>query len=190
MKQPDIQARKEYVDIVENSVSVVPIPGTKRSVRLRWMHPYTMERITKVWIERDIAAKEIESGATVMKDLCEEPYFSFKEAALMILNNDIKIRFFYPIYWRWLAMRYTEPQILPIIEEGKKKLPLEAHYMSMVFSKDMNGAMMKMTKAEVEQYQAELLSAVSRHSSRTSPLTGFLGGVSSAGSATSATDAS
>jgi len=189
MNQPDIQARKEYVDIVENSVSVVPIAGTRRSVRLRWMHPYTMERITKVWIERDLAAKEVENGAAVLKDLCEEPYFTFKEAALMILNHDLKIRFFYPIYWRWLSMRYTEPQMLPIIEEGKKKLPLEAHYMSMVFSKDMNAAMRKMTKAEAVQYQAELLSAVKQHSSRTSPLTGFLGGASSVGSATSATAA-
>lgn len=156
MKQPTLEQRREYLDIVEDSVTVVPIKGTKRSVRLRWIKPYTMERITKVWLERDLAAAKIKNGSDVLKDLAKEPYFAFKEAALMILNNDIKIRLFYWIYWRWLAFRYNEPQIAEIIEEGKKKLPLFAHYEIMVYSLDMRTDAMKMTKKEAEQYRAEL----------------------------------
>ena len=158
MKQPTLEQRKEYLDIVEDSVTVVPIKGTKRSVRLRWIKPYTMERITKVWIERDLAAVKIEKGSDVLKDLAKEPYFAFKEAALMILNNDIKIRLFYWIYWRWLAFRYHEVQIGKVVEEGKKKLPLFAHYEIMAYSLDMRTDAMKMTTKEAEQYRAGLLS--------------------------------
>ena len=173
------------MDIVENSTTIVPIIGTRRSVRLRWMKPYTMERITRVWIERDLASASVEDGADVAKDLAKEPYFAFKEAALMILNHDLKIRFFYWLYWRWLALRYDETQMVPIIAEGKKKVPLEAHYATMVYSMDMRTDAMKMTKKEAVQYQAELLSVANRLSSRTSPDMAPLGGGSSAASATS-----
>ena len=190
MKQPTLEQRKEYMDIVENSVSVVPIKGTKRSVRLRWMKPYTMERITKVWLERDLAAAKIEKGSDVLKDLAKEPYFAFKEAALMILNHDIKIRLFYGIYWRWLAHKYDETQIAPIIEEGKKKLPLLAHYGTMAYSMDMRTDWMTMTKREAERYRAELLSEARRLSSKTSQNTDAPVGGSEGGSATSDTVAS
>ena len=175
---------------MENSVSVVRIPRTKRSVRLRWIKPYTLERLTKVWLERENAVERLNTGAEVLKDMAIEPYFAFKEAALMILNHDIRIRLFYGLYWRYLAHRYDETQIVPIVEEGKKKLPLMAHYEIMVFSTDMRTDLMTMTKAEAERYQAELLSVAKQPLLKTSPLTGILAGVFSGGKGTSATAAS
>ena len=190
MKQPTLAQRKEYLDIERDSVSIVPIEGTKKSVRLHWLKPYTIERITQIWIERDLAAARLEGAADVLKDLVKEPYFAFKEAALMILNNDIKIRLFYPFLWRYLAFRYNETQMEPIIEEGKKKLPLTAHYGTMAYSLDMRTDMMKMTKKEAEQYRAELLSVAKQLSARTSPLTDSPAGGSSVGSGISDTGAS
>lgn len=178
------------MDIVGDSVSIVPIKGTKKSVRLHWIKPYTMERLTRVWIERDMATASVKNGAETLKDLCKEPYFAFKEAALMILNNDIKIRLFYGIYWRWLAFRYDETQMENIVMEGKKKVPLMAHYGIMAYSLDTRMDMMKMTKKEVEQYQAELLLGAKRLSSKSSLNTGAQDGVSAGGSATSDTGAS
>jgi hypothetical protein len=190
MKQPTLEQRIEYMNIVENSVSIVPIKGTKRSVRLRWLHPYTIERITKVWIERDMASAKLRNGSDVAKDLCKEPYFAFKEAALIILNHDIKIRLFYGILWRWLAFRYTEGQMVDIIAEGKKKVNLMAHFGTMAYSMDMRTDMVEMTKKEAEQYRAELLLEGKRRSSRTSPNTEGRDGGSDGGSGTSDTDAS
>ena len=190
MEQPNLEQRAEYLDIVNNSVSVVPIQGTKRSVKLRWLKPYTMERITKVWIERELASARLEKAADVLKDLAKEPYFAFKEAALMILNHDIKIRLFYGIYWRFLAFKYTEPQMEPIIAEGKKKLPLMAHYYIMAYSLDMRTDMMKMTKKEAEQYRAELLLEGKRRLSKTSQNMGDPAGGYSVGSETLGTGVS
>ena len=190
MRQPTLNERIEYNDIVNNSVTKVPIRGTKKSVRLRWMHPYTIERITQVWIEREIASAKIKDGADVLKDLCKEPYFAFKEAALMILNNDIKIRLFYWLYWRWLAFRYTEPQMVDIIAAGKKKFMPMAHYEVLAYSLDMRTDMMRMTEKEAEQYRAELLLEAKRLSSRISQNTEGQNGVSDDGSATSGTGAS
>lgn len=187
MKQPTLEQRIEYMDIVNNSVSEVPIKGTKRKFHLRWMKPYTMERITKVWIERDLASAKASNAAESLKDLAKEPYFAFKEAALMILNHDLKIRFFYWFFWRWLAFRYNEPQILPVIAEGKKKLPVMAHYAIMAFSTDMRTDVIKMTTKEAEQYRAELVSEMNQLSSKTSQNTDAPAGGSEGGNATSDT---
>lgn len=187
MRQPDLESRSEYVELRDNAVTVVPIPGTRRKVRLRWLHPGTIERITALWIERDMASAKITKGSEVLKDLAKEPYFAFKEAALMILNNDLRIRFFYPLYWRWLAFRYDETQMTAIISEGKKKLPLMAHYETMAYSMDMRADMMEMTTKEAERYRQELLSAARRLSSKTSPDTESRDGGSDGGSGTSGT---
>ena len=190
MKQPSLLSRKDYLDIVEDAVSIVRIPRTRKSVKLHWIKPYTMERLTKVWIERDLASAEVRTGAETLKDLAKEPYFAFKEAALVILNHDIKIRLFYGFLWRWLAHKYDETQIAPIIAESKKKLPLRSRYEVMAYSMDMRTDMMKMTKMEAEQYQAERLSVANQLSSKTSPLMGVLGGVLAGGNVTSDTGAS
>lgn len=181
MKQPTLAQRQEYIAHESAIPSRVRIPGTKRTITLREMHPGTIRFITKIWIERDLASAKIEKGADVLKDLAKEPYFAFKVAAAYYLNNDIKLRLFWPFLWRWWALRFTESQMLPIIQEGKKKLPLTAHYETMAFTMDTRTDWARMTTREAEQYQAEQVSALKRLSSKTSPPTGFPGGGSEGG---------
>ena len=70
--------------------------------------------------------------------------------------------------------------MIPIIQEGKKKLPLTAHWMNMAFSVDMRNDWMKMTTKEAKEYQAELLSEMKALSSKNSPNTEEQGDSSSA----------
>ena len=187
MKQPDFKARKAYHEIVEDLPTSVCIPGTRRKVKIRGMKPYTIERLTALWLERD-ASSVPESSSETLRSMCTEPYFSVREACLIVLNSYWRIRLLYPLMWRiwgrWIG--YTEEQMSPIIEEGKKKLPLAAHWRNMAFSTDMRTDWMKMTAKEAEQYRAELLSAAKALSSRSSPSTGGQGG-SSSGSSPSGT---
>lgn len=125
---------------------------------MREIHAGTIKFITKIWQERELAAASVKDGAELASDLVKWPYFSFKEAAALYLNGDLKLRFFWPFLWRWWAFRYTESQMLPIIKAGKKKLPLWTHYEIMAFSMDMRTDVMKMTKQEVLQSRAEQVS--------------------------------
>ena len=195
MKQPDIKARREYFDnVVEDIPEKVRIPGTGKTVRVTGMKPYTMQRLTRLWLERDDmeAAKE-DSGETT-RSLCREPYFAAKEAALIVLNGYWKRRLFWPFLWRWWALwrGWTESQYTPIIAAGKKKVPLTAHWTNMAFSVDMRTDWMTMTRKEAELYRAELLSAASRLSSRNTPSPEGQDGSSSglSGSETGSTTAS
>ena len=170
MKQVNANARIESAEIAFDIPTIVNIPSTKKNVSLRGVKPYTIERLTQLWIERD-AASELSSSADTLRSLCIEPYFSVKEALLFVLNDYWKIRLFHSILsWWWGKIKgYTEEQMTPIILEGKKKLPLMAHWTNMAYSTDMRNDWMKMTKTEAEQYRAELLSALKQLSSKNSP---------------------
>lgn len=171
MKQPDKIARREYAEIVSDLPAKVTIPGTKKVVTITGTHPYTLERLTLLWVEREMNLPE--SSSDTLKDACIDPYFAVREALLFVLNDYWKIKFFYkPLCWWWGKVKgYTDEQMLPIILEGKKKLPLTAHWTVMAYSTDMRTDWMKMTKAEAEQYRAELLSVAKQLSSKSSPAT-------------------
>lgn len=171
--QPDNNARRAYADLVEDMPTIVNIPRTRRSVKVRGMKPYTIERLTKLWLERELYSELPKTSGDTLKSLAIEPYFAIKEAVLMTLNSYWGIRILYPFKWRiWAFFRqYDEKQMLPIIQEGKKKLPLMAHWSNMAFSVDMRNDWMKMTSKEAEQYRAELLSAARLHSLKSSQST-------------------
>lgn len=172
MEQPDIKARREYFDnVVEDIPEKVRIPGTKKTVRVTGMKPYTMQRLTRLWLERDDMESAKEDSSETTRSLCREPYFAAKEAALIVLNGYWRIRLFWPFLWRWWALwrGWTESQYTPIIAAGKKKVPLTAHWTNMAFSVDMRTDWMTMTRKEAERYRAELLSAASQLSSRNTP---------------------
>lgn len=168
--QPDTRAKMEYLDIHEDAPVTVTIPGTKRKVRLTGVKPGTMIMLTRLWLERDMASANVSEGSETLRDMCKEPFFAIREACILSLNSYWKLRLIYPLKWRWWAYvrEYTESQMNPIIMEGKKKLPLKAHYENMIFSLDMRMDMMTMTKRQAEQYRAALLSEEKQHSSKTS----------------------
>ena len=168
MKQPDLESRLEYQSNVFDIPTKVSIPGTKKEVSLRGVKPYTLERLTRLWLERDL--KVAESSSDALKDACIDPYFSVREALLFVLNDYWKIRLFLPVMtFIWgKVIGYTDEQMTPIIIEGKKKLPLMAHWSNMAYSTDMRSDWMKMTSQEAEQYRAELLLVAKQLSSRSS----------------------
>ena len=157
MGQVDRKARLGLDEIAFDAPTIVPIVGTKKSVSLRGVKPYTIERLTRLWMERELVVPE--DSASTLHSMCREPYFAVKEALLFVLNDYWKIRLFFPfLSWWWGKVKgYTEEQMLPIIQEGKKKVQLTAHWSNMAYSADMRNDWMKQTKEEAEQYRAELL---------------------------------
>lgn len=180
MKATDIKSRRGLNDITEDRATIVKIPFTNKSVSLRGVKPYTLERITQLWLDRDSMAVP-EDSASTLKSMCSEPYFAIKEALYFVLNDWWKINLFHRFltFWWGKVKGYTDDQMLPIILEGKKKLPLTTHWMLMAYSADMRMDMKKMTKTEAEQYRAELLSAAKQLSSKSSLAMGGQGDSSS-----------
>lgn len=122
--QPDKKARRESTENALDIPTAVAIPGTKRKVKISGIKPYTLERLTLLWQERD--ANIPDNSSDTLKSMCIDPYFAVKQAVLFVLNSYWKIRLLYPIMWRiWGKWRgYTDAQMMPIIIEGKKKFRL------------------------------------------------------------------
>ena len=170
MKQADLAARQRLGEIAYDVPTEVQIPGTTKVVKVKGVKPYTLEKITQLWLERDTLATP-EDSASTLKSMCTEPYFAVREALYFTLNGWLKINLFHRFmtFWWGKVRGFTDEQMLPIILEGKKKLPLTAHWMIMAYSADMRTDMVKMTKKEAEEYRAELLSVAKQLSSKNSP---------------------
>ena len=170
MKQADLKARQRLDEIANDVPTDVQIPGTRKVVKIRGVKPYTLERVTRLWLERDSLSAP-EDSASTLKSMCSEPYFAVREALYFVLNGWFKINLFHKFmtFWWGKVKGFTDEQMLPIILEGKKKIPLSAHWMIMAYSADMRTDMVKMTKKEAEEYRAELLSVAKQLSSKSSP---------------------
>ena len=158
-KQPSLEAKSDLVGIDENLPDIVSIPDTNRKVKIRALHPYTHEMLTKIWVTRDLSRPG--NGTETVSELLKDPYFNHKIAALFVLNGFFRIKLFYGLLWRWYAYirGYREYQLTDIIKTAKKKIPLIAYYRNIMLTMDMRTDWMTMTNKEAEQYRAELISA-------------------------------
>jgi hypothetical protein len=80
-----------------------------------------------------------------------------KVAACIVLNGLWPIKLRYWFLWRWFyyVKEYTDEQLAPLLEEGKKKVPVEAYYEATILAIGMKDTMMAMTRAEVERILQE-----------------------------------
>lgn len=137
---PNISDERELNSIIDNEPSTVCIPGTKKSYKIKWLKHETTRWITRI----------------VLKD-GEDEKLSCKMASCIILNDYWKLKFLHWAFWRWLyyVKQYDDGQLLPIIEEGKKKVPQYAYYEATIYAIGMKDTIMTMKKEEVEHFLQE-----------------------------------
>lgn len=105
-----------------------------------WMRYGTLERITNVSLKCE---NELEIPA--------------RTAALILLNNALKILMLYTILWRLIYYFVPSNVITAIVAEGKKKEEsLTSDYLtSIILTTAMRDTRMNMTKKEIERFQVE-----------------------------------
>lgn len=125
MNQPELSARILLSQLESSKTEYVAIPGSKRKVKIAFLHDYTVQKITELLLEREEMEKTAKDGTSddVMRSAVKHPYFSIKMAVLAVLNDPLKIALFYPIMWRWWAFvrRYNEAQIASVTVAIQKK---------------------------------------------------------------------
>lgn len=146
MNYPTTQDEKELLSVDNNALSEVHIPGSKDTVKIGWIKPYTLERASKIILRKKENLDRY------------DPKLLVKLASLYILNGP-KIILFHPIYWRYLyyIKGYRYDQLMPIIEEAKKKVPVEAYIKATILALGMAITPMNLTKEEAESIRAGLL---------------------------------
>ena len=125
LEQPSLDSERLLDEILGDSVELVSMRGRKKSYPVRWMKPGTMRKLTHIMLAKD-------------------------NAALIILNDFWKIKFLYPILWRWFfyIKQYTDDELFPIIAAGKKKVPAKNFFMNITLLTEMKDTIMIMKKEE------------------------------------------
>lgn len=143
ISQPDISAQQQLNDLLENKVSFVDVRD--KTWKVRWKTKQSLRKVTDKLLDE----KENED-----KVVC-------KCVALLRLENWWKQKLFYWILWRWYyyVREYTDEELLPYIEECKKKVPVESYFGCIMLLTAMKDTMMMMTRKEVNHIQAEQLMA-------------------------------
>lgn len=104
---------------------IITIPGTKKKLKIGFLHDYTVQKITTLLLEREEMENAAKSGDQneIMRSAVKYPYFSIKMAVLAILNTPFKIAVIYPVMWRWWAFvrKYNESQIASVTMAIQKK---------------------------------------------------------------------
>lgn len=125
MNQPDLATRIALAQIESNKSEYITIPGSKKRLKIGFLHDYTVQKITQLLLEReDIEKAASEGGANdIMRSAVKHPYFSIKMVALAVLNSPLKIALIYPFMWRWWAYvrRFNEAQMASATTAIQKK---------------------------------------------------------------------
>jgi hypothetical protein len=137
--QPTAEDEQLYNDVVNNNVSVVSVRDKVWSVK--WKHHISLRKVTNLLLKAD------EDEAKVV---C-------KCVSILRLDSWWKIPLFHWFLWRWYyyVKCYTEEELLPYIEECKKKVPVQGYYGCIMLLTAMKDTSMMMTRAEVNRIQAE-----------------------------------
>lgn len=133
LELPSVDSERKLDNIVENSVDMVSLAGRKKKYPISWMKPGTRRKLAHVVLAKG-----------------NDPKVSCMGAALIILNDLWKIKFFYPILWRWFfyVRQYTDSELFPILSAGKKKVPLRPFLVNIILLTEMKDTIMTMKKQE------------------------------------------
>lgn len=147
MNQPTIKDQEELLSIDSGEKTEVIIPETKYKMRIGWMKPYTLERVSRLILKEEEHISDY------------DPKVISQLTSLYVLNG-MRIFFFHGIYWRYLyyIKGYRYDQLLPVIEIAKKKVPAKAYIKAIILASGMKITPMSLTTEEAESIRAGLLS--------------------------------
>lgn len=122
-KQPSLAARQAMMSIMNDIPTVITIPGTKHKVKLKFLRDCTVDKVTRLLLEREEAEERAEGADELMRSAAKHPYLNLKIAVCYVLNDYWKLRLWFPIVWRWWAYvwRLNEAQVAAVLDCVKKK---------------------------------------------------------------------
>lgn len=172
--QPDLQAQMMMLSIQNNDASEVMIPGTRKKYKIRWLKNGQLVRLTRLLLRKKDVEKEEQktTGSEVLDSILEDNKLASRAAAIIILDGYWKLLFFYWFLWRWFyyIKQYDNTQLQPILDVGKKKVPLLQFYKTTMSLTEAKDTLMQMRTEEVEAILREQNTA--QHSQTASSFNG------------------
>lgn len=145
-EKKNTRAQSENVNDGGLKYTVVEIPRTKKKYMIRTLTPNQLEDIAKLLFNK--RGKTMTTEA----DIIQNTKIAAKAAALYLLPGYWKRKFTYWFMWRWFyyIKQYDNIQLQKILEVGKKKVPLNQFYGTIMSLTEAKDSLMRMRAKEVE----------------------------------------
>lgn len=161
IEQPGAEAQREMLSLVNDDPTEVTILRTNKKYLIHWLKNGQLTKLSRLLLRKrdiDSAEKTKTTGVDALDEILDDNKLACKAAAIYILNGYWKIKFKYWFLWRWFyyVREYDNVQLLPILSEGKKKVPLIQFFNSTTFLIGAKATLMQMRTEEAEHTLQEL----------------------------------
>ena len=152
VEQPSLDAQQIYLSLISNDAEEVGILRTKKKYKIRWLKNGQLEKLSRLLLHKKTIDEKTTTGSDVMDAILEDNKLACKAAAIIILDGYWKIKFRYWWLWRWFyyIRQYDNIQLHEILEVGKKKVPLNQFYATIMSLTEAKDSLMRMRAKEVE----------------------------------------
>ena len=152
LEQPSYDAQQVYLSLINNDAEEVEILRTKKKYKIRWLKNGQLDKLTRLLLHKKSIDGQKTTGNEVFDEIYEDTKLACKAAAIIVLNGYWKLKFRYWYLWRWFyyVRQYDNIQLHKILEVGKKKVPLNQFYMTIMSLTEAKDSLMRMRAKEVE----------------------------------------
>lgn len=161
IEQPSLESQRTYASIRDNDATIVPVLGTKKKYKIRWLKNGQIDRLSRLLIRKGDTDNEDGSKDSPLDAVIDDSKLACKAAAIYVLDGYWKLKFRYWYLWRWFyyIRQYDNVQLQGILEEGKKKVPLTPFLLTTMSLTGAKATLMNMRTEEAEHILQELASA-------------------------------
>lgn len=156
VRQPSVEAQREYKSLTDNDATVVHI--RKRAYKLRWLKKGQIAKLGRVLIDKKNTDNEDGAKASDFEQVVMDGKKACKAAAIYLLDGYWKLRVWYWLVWRWFyyVKQYDDMELHEVLEEGKKKVPVQQFLITTMSLTGAGDMLMTMRTEEAERILREL----------------------------------
>ena len=152
IEQPSFDAQQIYLSLINNDAEEVEILRTNKKYKIRWLKNGQLDKLTRLLLHKKSVDEQKTTGSEVYDAILEDTKLACKAAAIIVLDGYWKLKFRYWYLWRWFyyVRQYDNIQLHKILEVGKKKVPLNQFYATIMSLTEAKDSLMRMRAKEVE----------------------------------------
>lgn len=157
VEQPSVDEQREYVSLRDNDATVVQVLGTKKKYKIRWLKNGQINKLSRLLIRKSDTDEKDGQNDSPLDAVLDDTKLACKAAAIYILDGYWKLKFRYWFLWRWFyyIRQYDNDQLQPILDTGKKKVPLPQFLLTTMSLTEARVTLISMRTEEVERILQE-----------------------------------
>ena len=157
VEQPSVESQRDYVSLRDNDATIVPVLGTRKKYKIRWLKNGQINKLSRLLIRKSDTDEKDGQNESPLDAVLDDTKLACKAAAIYILDGYWKLKFRYWFLWRWFyyIRQYDNEQLQPLLEAGKKKVPLTQFLLTTMSLTEARVTLISMRTEEVERILQE-----------------------------------